>query len=40
MEIIDGYDDYRRGKLAKVATPELPRELEDNSYSMEMFGAD
>jgi hypothetical protein len=40
MEIIDGYDDYRRGKLAKVATPELPQEVEGNNYSMEMFGAD
>ncbi len=40
VEIIDGYDDYRRGQLAKPAVPELPQEIEGNSYSMEMFGAD
>jgi len=40
MEIINGYDDYRRGKLAKVTTPELPEGIDDDLYTGEMFGAD
>jgi len=35
-EIIDGYDDYRRGKIVKATAPET----EESAYSAEMFGAD
>jgi len=36
MEIVDGYDNYRRGPVAK---PPLPQ-VEDMDYTGEMLGAD
>jgi len=36
MEIIDGYDGYRRDKITKSSMPAI----EENDYSREMFGAD
>ncbi len=36
MEIVDGYDNYRRGPVIKPALPQV----EDTDYTGEMFGAD
>jgi len=48
LEIVDGYDDYRRGNVAKVSIPAPVErtayigtpEIDDNDYTGEMFGAD
>lgn len=36
MEIVEGYDTYRRGTVAKSPLPQI----EDTDYTGEMFGAD